>query len=75
MRIAVLLAAATCTAAKADGIVIYAIYLHIGNNGNSATLQNCASSADRYYDLTSSSQVKEAFKDIAQKITNLRVSQ
>jgi len=67
--------AATCTAAKANDVVIYAIYLHIGSNGNSATLQNCASSTDRYYDLTSSAQVKEAFKDIAQKITNLRVSQ
>ena len=67
--------AATCSAAKADGIVIYAIYVHIGSNGNSSTLQNCASSADKYYDLTSSASIKEAFKDIAQKITNLRVSQ
>jgi hypothetical protein len=67
--------AATCTAAKADGIVIYAIYVHIGSNGNSSTLQNCASSTDKYYDLTSSASIKEAFKDIAQKITNLRVSQ
>jgi len=67
--------AAVCTAAKADDIVIYAIYLHTKSSGNSATLQNCASGADRYYDLTKASQVKEAFKDIAQKITNLRVSQ
>ena len=67
--------AATCTAAKADGIVIYSIFVHIGSNGNSATLQNCASSTDKYYDLTSSASIKDAFKDIAQKITNLRVSQ
>lgn len=67
--------AATCTAAKADGVVIYAIYVHIGSNGNSSTLQNCASSTDKYYDLTSSASIKDAFKDIAQKITNLRVSQ
>ena len=66
---------ATCTAAKADGVVIYAIFVHIGSSGNSSTLQNCASSADKYYDLTSSASIKEAFKDIAQKITNLRVSQ
>lgn len=67
--------AATCTAAKADGIVVYSIYVHIGSNGNSSTLQNCASSSDKYYDLTSSASIKDAFKDIAQKITNLRVSQ
>ena len=67
--------AATCTAAKNDDIVIYAIYVHIGSSGNSSTLQNCASSSDKYYDLTSSASIKEAFKDIAQKITNLRVSQ
>lgn len=66
---------ATCTAAKADGIVVYSIYVHIGSNGNSSTLQNCASSSDKYYDLTTSASIKEAFKDIAQKITNLRVSQ
>jgi hypothetical protein len=67
--------AATCTAAKADGVVIYAIFVHIGSNGNSSTLQNCASSTDKYYDLTSSASIKTAFQDIAQKITNLRVSQ
>ncbi len=66
---------ATCTAAKSAGIVIYAIYVHIGTNGSSAALQDCASGADKYYDLTSGAQIKEAFKDIAQKITNLRVSQ
>jgi Flp pilus assembly protein TadG len=67
--------AAVCTAAKNDGIVIYSMWLHVGSNGDPTTLQNCASSPDKYYDLTASSQVKDAFKDIAQKITNLRVSQ
>lgn len=66
---------ATCTAAKNAGIVVYAIYVHIGTNGSSSALQNCASSSDKYYDLTSSAAIKDAFKDIAQKITNLRVSQ
>lgn len=65
---------ATCTAAKNAGIVIYAIYVHIGTNGSSAALENCASGSDKYYDLTSGAQIKDAFKDIAQKITNLRVS-
>jgi hypothetical protein len=66
---------AACTAAKNDKIVVYAIFVHIGTSGNSAALQNCASSTDKYYDLTSSASIKDAFKDIAQKITNLRVAQ
>jgi hypothetical protein len=66
---------ATCTAAKADKITIYAIFVHIGSNGNSDALENCASDSSKYYDLTSSAQIKDAFADIAQKITNLHVSQ
>lgn len=66
---------ATCTAAKADKVTIYAIFVHIGTNGNSDALENCASDSTKYYDLTSSAQIKDAFADIAQKITNLHVSQ
>jgi hypothetical protein len=65
---------AACTAAKADKVTIYAIFIHIGTNGSSTALQNCASDSTKYYDLTSSAQIKDAFSDIAQKITNLYVS-
>jgi Flp pilus assembly protein TadG len=65
---------AACTTAKAAGVVIYSIYINIGNDGNATALQNCASDSTKYYDLTASSQIKTAFSDIAQKITNLRVS-
>jgi hypothetical protein len=66
---------AACTAAKADKVTIYAIFIHIGTNGSSTALENCASDSTKYYDLTSSAQIKDAFSDIAQKITNLHVSQ
>jgi len=65
---------AACTAAKADGVTIYSIFIHIGTSGNSTALQNCATDSSHYYNLTASSQIKTAFSDIAQKITNLRVS-
>ena len=65
---------AACTAAKAAGVVIYSIYINIGNDGNATALQNCATDSSKYYDLTASSQIKTAFSDIAQKITNLRVA-
>jgi hypothetical protein len=63
-----------CTAAKLDGVIIYSIFVHIGTNGNSSALQDCATDTTKYYDLTSSSQIKTAFQDIAQKITAVRVS-
>jgi hypothetical protein len=64
----------TCTAAKADGVVIYTLYVHVNGGGNSAPLQGCASDASKYYDLTSSSQIASAFADITKQITNVRVS-
>jgi Flp pilus assembly protein TadG len=65
-----------CTNAKADGIVIYTLFLDVGGTqGNSDPLQQCASDSSKYYDLTSADQIATAFDDIAKKITNLRVSQ
>lgn len=63
-----------CSAAKADGVVIYTLYVHVNGGGNSAPLRNCASDSSKYYDLTSSSQIAAAFADITKKITNVRVS-
>jgi hypothetical protein len=68
--------AAVCTNAKADNIIIYAVFVDIGGaQGNSSVLQNCATDASKYYDLTSASQIQAAFASIGQQITNLRVSQ
>ncbi len=65
-----------CTNAKADGIVIYAVFVDIGGTqGNSTVLQNCASDGSKYFDLTSASQISAAFNAIGQQITNLRLSQ
>lgn len=67
---------AVCTNAKADGIIIYALFVDIGGTqGNSTVLQNCATDASKYYDLTSASQINAAFAAIGQQITNLRVAQ
>jgi hypothetical protein len=67
---------AVCTNAKADGIIVYAIFVDIGGTqGNSSVMQSCASDASKYYDLTSASQIGAAFTAIGQQITNLRVAQ
>ena len=64
----------TCAAAKADGVTVYSIFLHIGTSGNSAPLLNCASDSTKYFDLTSTSAVVTTFQQIGQSITNVRVS-
>jgi len=62
-----------CDAAKADGVVVYSIFLHIGTNGKSAPLSNCATDPTKYFDLTSTSAVVTTFQQIAQQITNVRM--
>jgi Flp pilus assembly protein TadG len=65
---------AVCTAAKADGIIVYSIYVNIGGtDGNSAPLQNCASDSSKYFALTTTNGVVTAFAQIAEQITNVRV--
>ncbi len=50
---------------------IYALFVDIGGTqGNSTVLQNCASDASKYYDLTSASEISQAFNQIGQQITN-----
>jgi hypothetical protein len=68
--------ALACTNAKAQNIVIYAIYVDLnGTQGNSTTLQNCASDSSKYFDLTTSGEVITTFQLIASQIVQLRVAQ
>ncbi len=62
-----------CDAAKLDGVVVYAMFVHVGTNGSSDALEDCATTG-KYYDLTTTAQIATAFADIAQQITNLRVT-
>mgnify|MGYP001553906507 CR=1 FL=1 len=64
----------TCTNAKADGIVIYTLYVNIGGANDSVPLQKCATDSSKYFKLTSASQISTAFATIAAQITNVRVS-
>ena len=59
----------TCDNAKADGIIIYSIYLNIGGDANSAPLAYCASDSSKYFALTSTNAVVSTFNQIAQQIT------
>jgi hypothetical protein len=63
-----------CDNAKADGVIIYSIFLNVGGSGNSTPLQNCASDSTKYFKVTTTSAVVTTFNQIAQQITNVRVS-
>jgi hypothetical protein len=68
--------ALACANAKADGFIIYTVFIDLaGTNGNSTVLQNCASDVSKYFDLTTSGQVVSTLNTIGQQITNLHVSQ
>jgi Flp pilus assembly protein TadG len=68
--------ASLCTNAKAAGITIYTIYVDLnGTQGNSTVLQDCATDSSKYFDLTTSGAIITTLANIAQQITQLRVSQ
>jgi hypothetical protein len=67
--------ALACTNAKAAGFTIYTVFVDLnGTQGNSTVLQNCATDATKYFDLTSSDQIITTFNAIGEQITNLRVN-
>lgn len=67
--------ALACQNVKAAGITVYAVFVDLnGTQGNSAVLQNCASDASKYFDLTSSADIITAFNQIGTQITQLRVA-
>ena len=64
-----------CTHAKSAGIIVYAIFVDLaGTQGNSSTLQNCATDSSKYFDLTTSGEIITTLNAIAEDIINLRVA-
>lgn len=63
-----------CAAAKASGIAIYTVGFDLNVPEALAHLESCASSPTHFYDAKTGAQLKNAFKDIANKLGNLRVA-
>ncbi|HEV2651012.1 MAG TPA: pilus assembly protein TadG-related protein [Rhizomicrobium sp.] len=59
--------ALVCKNAKADGVTIYAVYVHIGKDSPASVLRDCASTG-HYYDETSAKGITDAFKAIGDPI-------
>jgi Flp pilus assembly protein TadG len=64
----------TCDNIKAAGITLYTIQVNTGGDPTSTLLQNCASSSDKFYLLTQSSQIADVFTQIGTNLTKLRVA-
>ena len=63
-----------CDNAKAENITIYTVQVNTGSDPTSSVLQYCASSADKFYLVTSASQTVSVFKDIGTSLSRLRVA-
>jgi Flp pilus assembly protein TadG len=64
----------TCDNIKAAGITIYAVQVNTGNDHISTLLQNCASDLNKFYYLTSTSEIGTTFSQIGTAISNLRLA-
>jgi Flp pilus assembly protein TadG len=63
-----------CDNIKADGVTIYSMHVNTNGDPTSAVLQYCASSADKFSTVTSSSQIAAAFDNISTSLTKLHVA-
>jgi Flp pilus assembly protein TadG len=67
-------AKALCSAMKAKGIIVYTVGFQVGTDATAlSTLNSCATDSAHAYFPASGSDLKSAFHDIAQQITNLRI--
>jgi len=64
----------TCANIKASGVTIFAIQVDTGGDGLSTIMQNCASSSDKFYRITSAGDLGTVFNAIGTNLTKLRVA-
>ncbi|HET7850956.1 MAG TPA: TadE/TadG family type IV pilus assembly protein [Pseudolabrys sp.] len=65
----------TCKNIKDTGVTIYTIQVDTGGDPTSTLLQNCASSQDKFFKLTSADEIVTTFQQIGTDITKLHLSQ
>ncbi len=64
----------TCANIKATGVVIYAIHVNTDGDPMSTLLKNCASSADKFWMVTTSDGIVAIFNQIGTSLSQLRIS-
>jgi len=66
--------AMTCSNIKTAGITLYTIQVNTSGDPTSTLLQNCASTSDKFYLVTSSSQIGTIFNQIGTNLSKLRIA-
>jgi len=66
--------ATICGAIKNDNITVYTIAYEVNSHQTRNLLQNCASSNENYFDARNAADLRSAFKNIANKLTDIRIS-
>lgn len=64
----------TCANIKAAGITIYTVQVNTNGDPTSTLLKNCASSTDKFWMITSASELTTVFNTIGTNLTQLRVA-
>ncbi|MGN6573321.1 MAG: VWA domain-containing protein [Pseudolabrys sp.] len=64
----------TCANVKAAGITLYTVQVNTGGDPTSTLLQNCASDSNKFFLLTSSTEIPTTFSQIGSALTQLRLS-
>ena len=66
---------ALCTAMKARGIIVYTVGFHIDNDATAMSVfSQCATSADHFFLADDGTSLQEAFRQIGQSISQLRLT-
>ena len=63
-----------CSNIKAADITLYTVQVNTGYDPTSTLLQNCASSSDKFFLLTSANQIVTTFQQIGTELSDLRIS-
>ncbi|MFN0219089.1 MAG: VWA domain-containing protein [Hyphomicrobium sp.] len=63
-----------CTQMKANGIEVYTVGFELPNDIAKNTLKSCATDSTHAYDAKNSDELKQAFRDIALKVSSLYLS-
>jgi len=64
----------TCQSVKTAGITLYTVQVDTGGDPTSTLLQNCASSSDKFFLLTTANQIVTTFNQIGTQLSQLRIA-
>ena len=64
-----------CSAMKGQDIIMYTITFQVSSTSTQNLYRSCATDDDHYYNSPTNSQLEEAFEQIADELSNLRIAE